>query len=96
MNKKTRYLLVISILVVFTLAASALELTDSQILRWTVDGGGGQSNGGGYTLTGTIGQPDTGVMRGEGYTLGGGFWGSRLDPNAQTSGHDIYLPLTIK
>jgi hypothetical protein len=54
-----------------TLAAS-----DYQINWWTVDGGGGssQSADGQYTLTGTIGQPDTGSTSGNGYTLNGGFW----------------------
>ena len=34
------------------------------ITWWTVDGGGGTSSGGGYTLMGTIGQPEAGVMTG--------------------------------
>jgi hypothetical protein len=41
---------------------------------WSVDGGGGFSSGAGYTLTGTIGQPDAGCMTGGNYTLVGGFW----------------------
>ena len=42
---------------------------------FTVDGGGGASTGGVYTVTGTIGQPDAGTMSGGNYTLNGGFWG---------------------
>ena len=42
---------------------------------FTVDGGGGASTGGVYTVTGTIGQPDAGTMSGGNYTLQGGFWG---------------------
>jgi hypothetical protein len=42
---------------------------------WTIDGGGGTSSNGPYTLTGTIGQPDAGVMSGGNFTLVGGFWG---------------------
>jgi hypothetical protein len=42
---------------------------------FTVDGGGGTSGGGQFTLSGTAGQPDAGVMTGGGYTLHGGFWG---------------------
>jgi hypothetical protein len=38
-----------------------------------VDGGGRTSMGGGYALTGVIGQSDAGVMTGGGYTLSGGF-----------------------
>ncbi len=41
----------------------------------TVDGGGGTSTGGVYTVSGTIGQPDAGTMSGGSFTLQGGFWG---------------------
>ncbi len=42
---------------------------------WTVDGGGGTSSGGAYTLSATIGQPDaSGPQAGGSYTLTGGFW----------------------
>jgi hypothetical protein len=41
----------------------------------TIDGGGGTSAGGGYSVTGTIGQPDAGRMSGGSFTLEGGFWG---------------------
>lgn len=49
---------------------------DTYDLTWnTVDGGGGMNSvGGTYTLSGTIGQPDAGVMTGGTYTLTGGFW----------------------
>jgi hypothetical protein len=40
-----------------------------------VDGGGGTSTGGVFTVSGTIGQPDAGTMSGGNYTLQGGFWG---------------------
>ena len=45
-------------------------------LSWyTIDGGGGTSSGGPYTLSGTIGQPDAGgPLAGGSYTLTGGFW----------------------
>ena len=41
---------------------------------FTLDGGGGTSSGGNFTLTGTIGQPDAGTLSGGDYTLEGGFW----------------------
>jgi hypothetical protein len=41
----------------------------------TIDGGGGTSTSGMFTVTGTIGQPDAGAMGGGTYTLQGGFWG---------------------
>ena len=41
---------------------------------FTLDGGGGQSSGGAYTIHGTIGQPDAATSSGGAYTLQGGFW----------------------
>jgi len=42
----------------------------------TIDGGGGQSTGGVYSVSGTIGQPDASqqTMTGGNYALTGGFW----------------------
>ena len=42
---------------------------------YTVDGGGGTSTGGVYSLSGTIGQPDAGTLTGGNFVLDGGFWG---------------------
>ena len=54
-------------------AASNIARADD--IDWcTVDGGGGASFGGDYTLEGTIAQPDAGLMTGGDYTLEGGFW----------------------
>src|SRR5688500_13088650 len=41
----------------------------------TIDGGGGASTGGVYSVNGTIGQPDAGKMSGGNYSIDGGFWG---------------------
>ena len=41
----------------------------------TIDGGGGTSTNGQYSVSGTIGQPDAGTMSGGNYTIDGGFWG---------------------
>lgn len=49
---------------------------------FTIDGGGGTSTGGVYSVIGTIGQPDAGVMSGGNYTLVGGFWGVLQTPGA--------------
>ena len=44
-------------------------------LSWaTIAGGGGTCTNGQYSLTGTIGQPDAGVMTNGNFTLQGGFW----------------------
>lgn len=46
------------------------------VIDWfTLDGGGGVSTGGVYTIQGTIGQPDAGLSSGGPYSLVGGFWG---------------------
>ena len=43
--------------------------------RSTIDGGGGTSTGGVYSVSGTIGQPDAGgPMTGGNFSLTGGFW----------------------
>jgi hypothetical protein len=56
------------------LAGSAYAQTYT--IDWhTIDGGGGTSTSGVYSVTGTIGQPDAGaVMTGGNYSLQGGFW----------------------
>jgi formylglycine-generating enzyme required for sulfatase activity len=49
--------------------------SDYRMDWYTIDGGGGQSAGGQYVLTGTIGQPDAGYLEaGSSYELLGGFW----------------------
>ena len=45
-----------------------------EIVWSTIDGGGGVSSGGPYTLTGTIGQPDAAYSTAGNYELLGGFW----------------------
>ena len=78
------------------LAVSAVALAQSggpYDLTWnTVDGGGYTfSTGGGYSLGGTVGQPDAGLLTGGDYTLGGGFW-----HGAAAVEYDIYLPLLLR
>ena len=48
------------------------------------------SAGGAYTLGGTVGQPDAGVLEGGAYTLAGGFWGGG------SAVHRLYLPLLLR
>lgn len=68
--KKTRLLAALPLL------AAIHPLAAQYAIDWhTVDGGGGTSTGGVYTVSGTIGQPDASVMSGGGFTLQGGFWG---------------------
>jgi len=48
---------------------------DLKITRSTIDGGGiMNSAGGSFELSGTIGQPDAGVLTGGAFEVSGGFW----------------------
>ncbi len=53
---------------------SAAVAQNYSIDWYSIDGGGGTSTGGVYSVSGTIGQPDAGVMSGGNFTLTGGFW----------------------
>jgi hypothetical protein len=55
-------------------------------LSWfSIDGGGGTSSGGAYSVSGTIGQPDAGALSGGNYTLVGGFWSAAATPSGPTA-----------
>ncbi len=64
-------------------------------LTWnTIDGGGGESNGGGYTLAGTLGQSDASeTMTGGGVILTGGFWN---DIDIVTVNYQVFLPMILR
>ena len=53
-----------------------IGFAQSYSIDWsTIDGGGGTSTGGTYSVSGTIGQPDaSGAMSGGNYSVTGGFW----------------------
>ena len=54
--------------------ATLSSLAQDYSIDWySIDGGGGTSSGGGYTLTGTIGQSDAGKLTGGDFELVGGF-----------------------
>ena len=66
-----------TLLALLALSASlASSVAQNFTIHWhTIDGGGGTSTGGVFTVNGTIGQPDAGgPMTGGGYSLTGGFW----------------------
>jgi len=52
---------------------------------WTVDGGGGRCAGGGFAVTGTVGQPDATVEPAVGgsFAWSGGLWSGDVTPAAQ-------------
>jgi hypothetical protein len=63
------------LILLFGLLLPALARAQSFSIDWfTIDGGGGTSTGGVFSVSGTIGQPDAGSMSGGNYTLDGGFW----------------------
>ncbi|MFM9996371.1 MAG: hypothetical protein ACKVU4_11295 [Phycisphaerales bacterium] len=78
------------ILTVATIAGVALGAAPARAqmgpgldLSWnSLDGGGGTSTGGGFTLIGTIGQPDAGAATGGVLALAGGFLGGGGGPPA--------------
>jgi hypothetical protein len=64
---------------ILALAGAALSpaLAHAQYtIDWfTIDGGGGDTAGGAFTLSGTIGQPDAGAQAGGTFQVSNGFWG---------------------
>ena len=61
-------------MMLFLITLSVCAVGEQYEISWyTIDGGGGQSSGGDYVLTGTIGQPDAAYSTGD-YELIGGFW----------------------
>jgi hypothetical protein len=95
MAMKQRSLAIATALLATLLAAGTAwaALSSSYDLSWwSVDAGGSTfSTAEGYTLGGSIGQPDAAVLSG-GYTLAGGFWGG----GAAAEGGYIYLPLVLR
>jgi hypothetical protein len=88
----SRLSLLVALLSLAIAAGASAHTGGGYDLTWsTVDGGGYTwSEGGGYALGGTAGQPDAGMLSGGGYTLAGGFWAGAA---AQ---HRLYLPLVMK
>lgn len=60
----------------FSVAGLLPLAAQSYSINWyTIDGGGGTSTGGVYSVSGTIGQPDAGPTMTNGqYSVTGGFW----------------------
>jgi len=69
---------------VFTLALLCAWPASAQytLPEWTVDSGGGRSQGARFELAGTIGQPDASrVLRGTRFEVAGGLWAA-IPPGA--------------
>jgi len=94
-RKRKLYAVLIALGLVLIVSAAALAATEAgyDLTWWTVDGGGGNASGGGYSLSGAIGQPDSGVMSGGSYELSGGFWNQTVSGALSTI---VYLPLLTR
>ncbi|MBN1135398.1 MAG: hypothetical protein JXM73_02375 [Anaerolineae bacterium] len=81
----------IAVCLVLSLTAGVVAQEGYDLSWWTADGGGQTfSTGGGYSLGGTIGQADAGLLSGSGYTLAAGFW------SGGTAIYRVYLPLVFR
>ncbi len=77
--------------VLLMIGSGAVAQEGYDLSWWTADGGGETfSTGGNYSLGGTVGQPDAGLLIGPGYTLAGGFWSGAGRP------YCVYLPLVVR
>src|SRR5262245_57946692 len=71
-----QYMKRVFLVVIACLMFAGVAKAQNYAIDWvTIDGGGGTSTGGAYSLSGTIGQPDAGNMSGGAFSLVGGFWG---------------------
>jgi hypothetical protein len=69
--------------VLLSVAAASSHAQNYSIDWHTIDGGGGTSAGGGYSISGTIGQPEAGAtLTGGSFSLTGGFWSIVQAPGA--------------
>ncbi|HNO77964.1 MAG TPA: hypothetical protein PKN33_07870 [Phycisphaerae bacterium] len=75
---KTNTRLVMVMLTTLSMVTAA-PAADFEMTWHTIDGGGGTSVAGPFTLQGTVGQPDAGVVANGAFELRGGFWSSALD-----------------
>jgi hypothetical protein len=94
MGRQVSLIFVVSLVGILLCAGAVLAAADQgyDLPWWTVDGGGGHSQGPGYVLDGSIGQPDAKpVLNGGNYRLMSGFWGG-----AAAVQYTVYLPLVVK
>ena len=90
---KLRLILTLALLLLFTLPVLA-QSGGGYDLSWsTTDGGGGSSFGGAFSLEGTAGQLDAGVISGGAFSLAGGFWGGGT---VTLSELHLYLPVILR
>jgi len=90
--KRLIFLIPIILILLVGVSSGQAQSGGGYDLTWnTIDGGGAMfSTSGTYSLGGTIGQPDAGMMSGGLFTLANGFWGGA------TARYNIYLPLILR
>ena len=93
----------VALLLVILPATTSIVLaqggSEYTLFWWTVDNGGGLSQGGAFALNGTLGQPDAGTaMSGGQFSLQGGFWpaGNVSGAPPANGGQSVYLPLILR
>jgi hypothetical protein len=75
---KIQFKILSALLLVATFMTYAQSGGGFNINKSTLDAGGGQSAGGDFSVTGTIGQVDaSAVISGENFQLTGGFWSEK-------------------
>lgn len=92
-SRLTFYALLLIALLSLPASSALAQSGGGYDLTWnTIDGGGYTwSEGGSYTLGGTVGQPDAGVaLNGGDYILVGGFWVGGIVR------YGVYLPLVLR
>jgi len=93
-----RKLIVLLLVIIILLSVTTLVTASPNAFSlswWTVDGGGGTSKGGDYTLNGTIGQPEgKHLMSGGKFGLVGGFWAD--EAAIALTKRITYLPLVVR
>ncbi|MGH7132359.1 MAG: GC-type dockerin domain-anchored protein [Phycisphaerales bacterium] len=70
-----RSTIIAATLVLGTLSSSA-AFGQLSVPQYVIAGGGGTSSGGGYSVSGTIGQPVVGISVNGSTSVNSGFWGS--------------------
>ena len=73
--QRRRYNFAWLVFLLLSFGVATLHAQSYSIDWFTIDGGGGTSTGGVYSVSGTIGQPDGGQTSGGNFTIDGGFWG---------------------
>lgn len=92
-RKSIRLAILIVGFLLLLIAVPVLAQTGYDLGWYSVDGGGAFSQSGVYSLTGSAGQPDAGLLTGGDFTLAGGFFGGGAVPASEMS---MFLPMIVR